>query len=158
MVVNGRPITVCTIILTWSTNSFVAARVRWLQVQYLACILIIIEYNVFFHKKCLLTRSLYRAVLINFHKMAISLTHSKTKILTLFYFNKSERTCSKGASLLKWFYLVWCRNLIFSMWAEIIFYNFFSFQSVKSFQSKRFIQTACLLQKIYNISREKTRW
>ena len=30
------------------------------------------------------------------------------------------------------------------MWAEIIFYNFFSFQSVKSFQYKRFIQTACL--------------
>ena len=31
------------------------------------------------------------------------------------------------------------------MWAEIIFYNFFSFQSVKSFQYKRFIQTACFL-------------
>ena len=30
------------------------------------------------------------------------------------------------------------------MWAEIIFYNFFSFQSIKLFQYKRFIQTACL--------------
>ena len=29
------------------------------------------------------------------------------------------------------------------MWTEIIFYNFFSFQSVKSFQYKRFILTAC---------------
>ena len=30
------------------------------------------------------------------------------------------------------------------MWAEIMFYKFFTFQSVKSFQYKRFIQTACL--------------
>ena len=28
------------------------------------------------------------------------------------------------------------------MWAEIIFYNFFSLQTVKSFQYKRFIQSA----------------
>ena len=30
------------------------------------------------------------------------------------------------------------------MWKEIIFYNFYSFRPVKSFQYKRFIQTACL--------------
>ena len=56
-----------------------------------------------------------------------------------------ERTCSKGASLLKWFYLVRYHNELFQMWAESIFYNFFSLQSVKSFQYKRLIQTACLI-------------
>ena len=33
------------------------------------------------------------------------------------------------------------------MWVEIIFYNFVSFRSVKSFQYNRFIQTACLSTK-----------
>ena len=42
------------------------------------------------------------------------------------------------------------------MWVEIIFYNFFSLQSVKSFQYKRFIQTACLFfipkqRKVYTV-------
>ena len=40
--------------------------------------------------------------------------------------------------------LVKYSNLIFPMWAEIILYfYFFSFKSMKSFQNKRFIQTAC---------------
>jgi len=34
------------------------------------------------------------------------------------------------------------------MWAEIIFYNFLSLQSVKSFQYKRFIQTACFCSNV----------
>ena len=61
--------------------------------------------------------------------------------------NSTQRTCSKGASLLKWFYPLIYRNYIFPMWAEIIFYNFlnfFLFPFVKSFRCKRFIQTACL--------------
>ena len=44
--------------------------------------------------------------------------------------------------------LVRYRNQIFPMWEEIIFYNFLSFQSVKSFQYKRFLQTACLMVNI----------
>ena len=42
-----------------------------------------------------------------------------------------ERACSKGASLLNWFYLERYWNNLFKMWAEIIFNNFFSFQVLK---------------------------
>ena len=33
------------------------------------------------------------------------------------------------------------------MWVRMLFYNIFSFMSIKSFQYKRFIQTACLISK-----------
>ena len=54
----------------------------------------------------------------------------------------AERACSKGASLLKWFYLVsisWYSRCGQKSYSVI----FFSFKPVKSFQDKRFIQTPC---------------
>ena len=50
----------------------------------------------------------------------------------------SQRICSKGVSLP---YEI--PQLDILMWAESMFYNFFTFKSVKSFQYKRFIQRAC---------------
>ena len=37
------------------------------------------------------------------------------------------------------------------MWAEIIFYNCFSIQSIKPFQYKRYIQKACLIDRIGSV-------